>query len=269
MSHLHELNQDWQDWIKRNLEKGVSVKTVATELFTQGWPHAAYQLMALHQQKPPAPFINLTVNQLQLSDRLVNITSTTITPFIVIIDDFLSEEECQALISTAEPHLKPSTVVHPEGKGSILNPVRTSHGAKFARGHSQINQTIEKRMAELLHWPVERSEGINVLKYAEGGEYKPHHDYFDPAVKGRAELIKDSGQRVGTFIMYLSDVESGGGTSFPKAKIEVRPKMGRALYFSNTKLNGDLDPLTYHAGVPVQKGTKYLATIWLRERPFA
>lgn len=44
--------------------------------------------------------------------------------------------------------------------------------------------------------------------------------------------------------------------------------MGTALYFANTDLGGAIERQTLHAGMPVTEGVKYLATKWLRERPY-
>ena len=40
-----------------------------------------------------------------------------------------------------------------------------------------------------------------------------------------------------------------------------------ALYFANTKFDGGIEPLSLHAGMPVNKGT-VLATKWLRANPY-
>ena len=111
-------------------------------------------------------------------------------------------------------------------------------------------------------------EGLQVLKYGKGQEYRPHYDFFDPKNANYQKNIGKGGQRVGTLLMYLSDVEAGGGTNFPKINLEVRPKKGMALYFANTKFDGSIEPLSLHAGMPVNKGTKFLATKWLRANPY-
>jgi prolyl 4-hydroxylase len=36
-----------------------------------------------------------------------------------------------------------------------------------------------------VNWPVENGEGIQVLHYRPGAEYKPHYDYFDPTSPAR------------------------------------------------------------------------------------
>ena len=76
------------------------------------------------------------------------------------------------------------------------------------------------------------------------------------------------GQRVGTFLMYLSDVDAGGATRFPSVNLEIRPKAGMAVYFADLLATGEPDRLSLHASIPVIEGTKYLATKWLREKPY-
>jgi prolyl 4-hydroxylase len=47
-------------------------------------------------------------------------------------------------------------------------------------------ERIERRIAALLRWPVDHGEGLQVLRYRPGAEYRPHHDYFDPEHPGTA-----------------------------------------------------------------------------------
>jgi prolyl 4-hydroxylase len=103
-------------------------------------------------------------------------------------------------------------------------------------------------------------------RYEKGDEFRPHYDWFDPLSPSRREALRRGGQRVGTFVLYLTDVEEGGGTAFPVRDIEVRPRKGKALFFANTNSYGKPDRDTRHAGLPVVKGVKFIANKWLRER---
>ncbi|WP_296405805.1 2OG-Fe(II) oxygenase, partial [Psychrobacter sp.] len=150
----------------------------------------------------------------------------------------------------------------------IEHNARTSTSTSYQRGQTDLIKTIEARIAELLNWPIDHGEGLQLLRYEDGGEYRPHFDYFDPAQKSSQIVTEKGGQRLGALLMYLSEVDSGGSTRFPNLNFEIRPKKGSALYFANTDLNGDIEPLTLHAGMPVTEGVKYLATKWLREKPY-
>ena len=107
-----------------------------------------------------------------------------------------------------------------------------------------------------------------MLQYEKGSEYRPHYDWFDASRPGPRKHLERGGQRVGTIVMYLSDVEAGGGTSFPNIGLTVQPKKGAAVFFANSDAYRHPDPQTLHAGEPVEKGVKYIATKWLRERAY-
>lgn len=267
MSALKALETNWQEWLKLNLVRGVPANKLAATLFDKGWVDAAYELVS-KSGNHRIPHIKTSHNHIELSDKTVSLAFTCYKPFVTVINDFLSPEECAALISDADSKLKASRVVNPEDGSFVEHNARTSTSTGYQRGQTDVISTIEARIAELLHWPVDHGEGLQVLRYEDGGEYRPHFDFFDPAKKSSQVVTKKGGQRLGTFLMYLSEVDAGGSTRFPKLNFEVRPKMGTALYFANTDLNGEIDPLTLHAGMPVTEGVKYLATKWLREKPY-
>ena len=106
-----------------------------------------------------------------------------------------------------------------------------AHGMFFQRGETALVARIEARIARLVNWPLENGEGLQILQYRPGAEYKPHYDYFDPAEPGTPTILKRGGQRVGTLVMYLSEPEKGGGTVFPDIHLEVAPKRGHGVFF--------------------------------------
>ena len=93
--------------------------------------------------------------------------------------------------------------------GSEVNVARTSRGMFFERGETGLIDRIEQRIAAMLRWPVQNGEGLQVLHYQPGAEYKPHYDYFDPVHPGSAAILKRGGQRVGTLLMYLNTPRQG------------------------------------------------------------
>lgn len=167
----------------------------------------------------------------------------------------------------ARPRLSRSLTVDTKTGGEELNASRTSQGMFFERLESALVQRIESRIAKLLHWPARNGEGLQVLRYGKDAEYRPHHDYFDPAEPGTQKILKRGGQRVGTLIIYLNDPEKGGATVFPELGLRVKPKRGQAVFFSYN------EPLpstrTLHGGEPVLVGEKWIATKWLREFEFS
>ena len=119
-----------------------------------------------------------------------------------------------------------------------------------------------------MHWPIENGEGIQILHYPVGGEYRPHFDYFPPRDPGSQTHLANGGQRVSTLVMYLNDVEQGGETNFPTLQLSVSPKKGAAAYFEYANSLNQVDPLSLHAGMPVLAGEKWIATKWMRQRRY-
>ena len=181
-----------------------------------------------------------------------------------LFGNFLTKQECQELISAAQPNLKKSTVVHHETGHPTDHPNRTSYGAFLQRGSTELISRLETRIAQLTGIPVENGEGLQILRYEEGQEYKPHHDYFDASKPPTTQSLEKSGQRVATFLIYLNTPELGGGTTFPEMHLEFEAVEGNAVLFKYPKMEHE----SLHAGVPVKKGVKWIATKWLRERPF-
>jgi len=107
--------------------------------------------------------------------------------------------------------------------------------------------------------PSENSEDLQLLKYEVGQFYNTHHDYI-PHQKDR-----QCGPRILTFFLYLSDVESGGGTDFPDLGIKVTPKKGRAVLWPSI-YNSDpmkADKRMMHQALPVDAGLKFGANAWI------
>jgi prolyl 4-hydroxylase len=136
----------------------------------------------------------------------------------------------------------------------------------FSRGENETVKRIEERIAFILGIPVERGEGLQVLQYKEGAEYRPHYDYFDPSMRGTQKLLERGGQRIGTVIIYLVEPELGGETIFPEAGVSIKPIRGSAVIFFYPVPHPSTK--TLHGGSPVIKGEKWIATKWIREGNF-
>lgn len=187
-------------------------------------------------------------------------------PHAVLFGDFLSGAECDALIARADSRLRRADVVDSEHGGSYIDDRRTSELVMLARGESELVSRIEARIAHVTGIPVEQGEALQVMRYGVGAEYQPHFDYFDPARAGERSHLDNGGQRIATLIMYLADVEGGGATIFPDLGLSFVPRKGHALYFAYTDLLSRCDPLSFHGGMPVTRGEKWIVTKWMRGR---
>ena len=184
-------------------------------------------------------------------------------PPLRVLDNILSPVECGELIELARPRLDRALTVAPGGQQQI-DAARTSSGMFFQLGETGLIQRIEQRIAALVGLPVDHGEALQILHYAPGQQYEPHCDWFDPKQPGFDSITAKGGQRVASVIMYLNSPEGGGGTHFPKAGVTITARRGSAVYFAYD--SGDQESL--HAGLPVTAGEKWIATKWLRERPY-
>jgi prolyl 4-hydroxylase len=214
----------------------------------------------------PEPHVADYPTRIRLSDRTVDILSVMKHPRVVVFGSFMSKEECAQLIELARPKLDRSRTVNRQTGGEEVNDARTSNGMFFQRGEGEFVTKIEKRIAELVNWPYENGEGLQILQYGPGNQYEPHNDYFDPKDPGTPVILQRGGQRVGTFIMYLQSPDKGGGTVFPDVGFEVAPIAGNAVFFSYNKPHAVTK--TLHGGQPIIQGEKWIATKWMRERVF-
>lgn len=202
---------------------------------------------------------------IRLPDRDVQVVASLLSPRVVVFAGLLSAEECAGFIQLARPSLQRSRTLNLDTGHDEANPGRTSDGVYLQRGQDALCRRVEARIAALLDWPVEHGEGLQILRYGPGAEYRPHHDYFDPARPGTAATLARGGQRVASLVMYLNTPSSGGATVFPETHLEVYPIAGNAVFFSYERPH----PVTrtLHGGAPVRAGEKWILTKWLREHP--
>jgi prolyl 4-hydroxylase len=56
---------------------------------------------------------------------------------------------------------------------------------------------------------------------------------------------------------------------FPEAGVRMKPRTGNLLAWCNLELDGSVNAASLHCGEPVERGVKYIATKWFRERQFS
>lgn len=271
------LSSSWQAWLEDGLGRGCSIDSLIQVLVRDGRYSRAVASAAVQRTLSEStsngtsnyqrPFVDTSKNTIVTPDRDVHVLLSVESPNVAVLANLLSEEECAALIAYGEERMQRSTTIAAAGGGQI-DAARTSDGCMMQRGEIEIATRVEARLAHIANWPVERGEGLQLLRYGVGAEYKPHFDWFDNGVPGQAKLFGTAGQRTATIVMYLNDVEAGGGTLFPELGLEVAPRKGGAVFFTNVTPEGNPDRLSLHGGSPVIHGVKYVATKWLRERVF-
>ena len=281
------ITDELRQWIVSQAEAGCRPEDVLAAMKASGWDEdvaiaamestleARLAEVAVRRQAEvrlppgvpvPEPDLAGSPAVIRAGDRDVRVLIAMRNPRVVVFGGLLSDEECDGLVAEARPRMARSETVDNATGGSEVNSARTSDGMFFERGESPLIDRIERRIATLVNWPLVNGEGLQVLHYRPGAEYKPHHDYFDPEQAGTATILRRGGQRVGTLVMYLNTPERGGGTTVPDVALEVAPIKGNAVFFSYDRPHAVTR--TLHGGAPVLAGEKWVATKWLREREF-
>ena len=191
-----------------------------------------------------------------ITDREIDIITRLEEPLIVILGNVLSYEECDELINLSKDKLQRSKI----GATREVNEQRTSNSMFFEESENELVARVEKRISSIMNIPIEHGEGIQILQYNPGQEYKAHYDFFSSTSK-----IANN-NRISTLVMYLNDVEQGGETFFPKLNFSVSPQKGMAVYFEYFYNDENLNKLTLHGGAPVITGEKWVATQWMRKQ---
>lgn len=219
-------------------------------------PEAARTIVA--ELAPRSP---LARRQLELLAAQPIVPAATVLrddPHVARLDDFLSPAECAYLIERIGPRVRPSAVIDPRTGRPGPNPVRDSHGTNVAPPDEDlVIHAINRRIAGATGTDWSQGEPLHLLRYQPGQQYRPHLD----ALPGVAN------QRIVTALLYLNDAYDGGETEFAGG-LSVKGRAGDALVFANVRADGSPDPRTRHAGTPVTRGIKWLATRWIRARPY-
>jgi prolyl 4-hydroxylase len=181
------------------------------------------------------------------------------TPRITRFEGLLTQAECRYLAEAALPMLQPAVVVDPTTGRQRPDPVRVADSVGFTAPLENLAvHALNRRFAAASGTAPEQGEPLQVLRYRPGGEYRTHFD----ALPGL------SNQRSMTLLVWLNDGFLGGETDFPAAKLSIRGAPGDAILFVNARDDGRRDPASAHAGLPVKAGEKWMASRWIRSRPY-
>uniref|UniRef100_A0AAR2KMI6 procollagen-proline 4-dioxygenase n=1 Tax=Pygocentrus nattereri TaxID=42514 RepID=A0AAR2KMI6_PYGNA len=165
-------------------------------------------------------------------------------PRIVRYHDIISDYEISKVKELAKPRLRRATVHDPITGKLTTAQYRVSKSYLFNIGVKKFCKSV--------------FTSFQVANYGVGGQYEPHFDF------GRVKL--GTGNRIATWLFYMSDVPAGGATVFPDVGAAVWPKKGTAVFWYNLFASGEGDYSTRHAACPVLVGNKWVSNKWIHER---
>lgn len=246
----------------RNVEQALDNLARAASV---GWPDALRELQVLARTsvggwKKLRASVNLEALRSAPARRVV-----LEQPRVRVFENFATPEECDWLIARGRHRLHPAQVY--QGSGAEL---KQHEGRSNSEGSYEIDAAdivlslIHDRMARASGVPIEHFEVGKLLHYKPGETFMRHSDFLQP---GMQEEIEARGQRVATFLTYLSDDYDGGETEFTEVGFKFKARKGDALMFLNIDANGATDPMSMHAGLPPTRGEKWVLSLWLRGKP--
>jgi prolyl 4-hydroxylase len=154
------------------------------------------------------------------------------------------------------------------GAGGKVDGVRTSSGM-FILGQdafAEANLRMRTVTAAVTGVNPLNIEATQVLHYRPGERYLAHPDWFGA---GSKEHLARGGQRFSTILCWLNNVAAGGYTSFPYAKVAVKPKPGSCVLFYSMDREGQIDTFATHGAEPPEPGSeKWVAVDWIRQHEF-
>jgi hypothetical protein len=168
---------------------------------------------------------------------------------------------CSWLIGRAQGRLQPALVYDSISGRNEIHEMRTNTMALFDYSSFDVVQfLLQARMSLTCGYPMQHFEATMVLHYSVGQQITPHFDFIDAQAADYAEQIREQGQRMITFLLYLNDDYEGGETTFPELGIVHRGSAGSGLYFVNAYPDLRPDRRMLHAGSPPVHGEKWIVS---------
>ena len=242
-----------------------------------------------------------------------SISCLSTRPFIILLDNFLNENECRHIIAAARPSLTESFLIGGGGREGTEEDAGDAYAYRSSFNawlpQDDILTGIKKRLSQLTGIPmrylVQKCEDLQVVRYEEGGQFKVHHDssnfqkrfitallylntptsipsaegveaggetwfpFGDSSGEGITSTEEAIGVALGEYSSSLSlstDCDSDSSNAHkegaaaavgrrPRRGIRISPRRGRMALFFNHHLDGAIDPLAVHAGLPVRGTT--------------
>ncbi len=189
------------------------------------------------------------------------------SPHVLTIPGFLTPEVCDWLIERARPRMTKARVYDLQSGEAIQRPERSNSATNFGLPECDLVMMLAReRIARATGLPVAGLEAVHVLHYRPGEAFTPHYDFLDPDKPAYHADLRERGQRIATFLVYLNTEFEGGETEMQAIGLKHRGGKGDALFWANTLPDGRPDLNTHHAGLPPTSGEKWVYSQWCRNR---
>nr|XP_042903808.1 prolyl 4-hydroxylase subunit alpha-1-like [Parasteatoda tepidariorum] len=140
-------------------------------------------------------------------------------PLLVMYHDVLRDGEAEILKALAYPKFAESPI--PIRSSEKIQCSRISKSAFFQDSEHSVVKTISRKLQDIIGTNSHPDLPLEVVNFGTGGHYEPHLD-FEPM--SEQQVDSQMGYPLATWMVYLSDVISGGSTVFTEIGVEIKPK---------------------------------------------
>lgn len=253
----------------------------ATQVLLAYYNYDPYSLLELLGKR-------LTQSEFTCEDPRYTARIVSYSPLIIHLENFITPQEAEHLISLATPLLQPSFVfARKDGDLSGKRSRERSSSSAFIRGPDPVVDCVRERASRFqgLNAPLSHMETLQVVHYGPSEHFALHKDW------GR--LSPAGHERSTTFFGFLKAECDECGTHFPLLELDwanidaevkqewcrlvecpsskngtiFRPLEGSAVFWRNLDDNGVGDERVLHAGLPPVSGEKIGLNIWTRQGP--
>ncbi|GAU94967.1 hypothetical protein RvY_06661-2 [Ramazzottius varieornatus] len=197
----------------------------------------------------------------------VKIEMAYLNPDIFVVHDVLFPSQMEQVKSVAKRKLQRAMVVKPGTTENQAARIRISKNAFLNEDVHPVIAAVNNRIGLVTNLDMRIAEELQVANYGIGGHYDAHFDHFRTLYEiNHKHIDGEWGDRMATFLLYMSDVEAGGATVFPRINLTLYPAKGSAAFWFNLHKDGLGDERTLHAGCPVLVGSKWISNKWIREK---
>jgi len=189
-------------------------------------------------------------------------------PLIRSFPSLVAPEVCRWIIDRARGRLTRALVYDAVSRQTTTHSTRSNSAAVFNLLETDMVCVLAQTlMAASVGLPFRNLEAMTVLHYAVGEQISEHFDFVDPNVPNYEQQVRERGQRVVTFLIYLNDDYAGGETEFPRLGVSHRGRGGEGMFFVNAFASGAPDVRTLHAGRPITRGEKWIVSQFIKNQP--
>jgi len=184
---------------------------------------------------------------------------------VCFIDRFLPRKQCAQILQELQFALwRPSLTYQRQPDGTYRNVLtahrvsNTAHEDWFSDQLKEILKRIERQLRGRFGVDPDYLEPWQATDYCRNGKFDYHLDagYWEGHY---------AGDRVLTFLLYLTTPLKGGGTHFRALDKLVRARTGRLLVWRNLFANGGCDGRVIHSATPLLRGRKTTLVTWQRQ----